>query len=138
MTEQEKYGMDQLLKYLEMQINLKSDRIRMYKKQMDSNYLYYFAWAGKDLFKAYYMIEKYKELRQVLKRRKGLKRFMSIFRRNAENVSGSWLTAQFIFIIRTRSSIWRIPIEQNVPSSSYKIITGSDSFSRRRSLPVKR
>lgn len=37
MTEQEKYGMDQLLKYLEMQINLKSDRIRMYKKQMDSN-----------------------------------------------------------------------------------------------------
>ena len=54
---------------------------------------------------------------------------MSIFRRNAENVSGSWLTAQFIFIIRTRSSIWRIPIEQNVPSSSYKIITGSDSFS---------
>ena len=70
MTEQEKYGMDQLLKYLEMQINLKSDRIRMYKKQMDSNYLYYFAWAGKDLFKAYYMIEKYKELRQVLKKAK--------------------------------------------------------------------
>lgn len=68
MTEQEKYGMDQLLKYLEMQINLKSDRIRMYKKQMDSNYLYYFAWAGKDLFKAYYMIEKYKELRQVIKK----------------------------------------------------------------------
>ena len=63
--------MDQLLKYLEMQINLKSDRIRMYKKQMDSNYLYYFAWAGKDLFKAYYMIEKYKELRQVLKKAKG-------------------------------------------------------------------
>lgn len=70
MTEQEKYGMDQLLKYLEMQINLKSDRIKMYKKQMDSNYLYYFAWAGKDLFKAYYMIEKYKELRQVLKKAK--------------------------------------------------------------------
>ena len=70
MTEQEKYGMDQLLKYPEMQINLKSDRIRMYKKQMDSNYLYYFAWAGKDLFKAYYMIEKYKELRQVLKKAK--------------------------------------------------------------------
>ena len=70
MTEQEKYGMDQLLKYLEMQINLKSDRIRMYKKKMDSNYLYYFAWAGKDLFKAYYMIEKYKELRQVLKKAK--------------------------------------------------------------------
>ena len=70
MTQQEKYGMDQLLKYLEMQINLKSDRIRMYKKQMDSNYLYYFAWAGKDLFKAYYMIEKYKELRQVLKKAK--------------------------------------------------------------------
>lgn len=70
MTKQEKYGMDQLLKYLEMQINLKSDRIRMYKKQMDSNYLYYFAWAGKDLFKAYYMIEKYKELRQVLKKAK--------------------------------------------------------------------
>lgn len=70
MTEQEKYGMDQLLKYLEMQINLKSDRIRMYKKQMDPNYLYYFAWAGKDLFKAYYMIEKYKELRQVLKKAK--------------------------------------------------------------------
>ena len=70
MTEQEKYGMDQLLKYLEMQINLKSDRIRMYKKQMDSNYLYYFAWAGKDLFKAYYMIEKYKDLRQVLKKAK--------------------------------------------------------------------
>lgn len=70
MTEQGKYGMDQLLKYLEMQINLKSDRIRMYKKQMDSNYLYYFAWAGKDLFKAYYMIEKYKELRQVLKKAK--------------------------------------------------------------------
>lgn len=70
MTEQEKYGMDQLLKYLEIQINLKSDRIRMYKKQMDSNYLYYFAWAGKDLFKAYYMIEKYKELRQVLKKAK--------------------------------------------------------------------
>ena len=70
MTEQEIYGMDQLLKYLEMQINLKSDRIRMYKKQMDSNYLYYFAWAGKDLFKAYYMIEKYKELRQVLKKAK--------------------------------------------------------------------
>ena len=70
MTEQEEYGMDQLLKYLEMQINLKSDRIRMYKKQMDSNYLYYFAWAGKDLFKAYYMIEKYKELRQVLKKAK--------------------------------------------------------------------
>lgn len=70
MTEQEKYGMDQLLKYLEMQINLKSDRIRMYKKQMDSNYLYYFAWAGKDLFKAYYMIEKYKELHQVLKKAK--------------------------------------------------------------------
>ena len=70
MTEQEKYGMDQLLKYLVMQINLKSDRIRMYKKQMDSNYLYYFAWAGKDLFKAYYMIEKYKELRQVLKKAK--------------------------------------------------------------------
>ena len=70
MTEQEKYGMDQLLKYLEMQINLKSDRIRMYKKQMDSNYLYHFAWAGKDLFKAYYMIEKYKELRQVLKKAK--------------------------------------------------------------------
>lgn len=70
MTEQEKYGMDQLLKYLEMQINLKSDRIRMYKKQMDSNYLYYFAWAGKDLFKVYYMIEKYKELRQVLKKAK--------------------------------------------------------------------
>ncbi len=70
MTEQEKYGIDQLLKYLEMQINLKSDRIRMYKKQMDSNYLYYFAWAGKDLFKAYYMIEKYKELRQVLKKAK--------------------------------------------------------------------
>ncbi len=46
MTEQEKYGMDQLLKYLEMQINLKSDRIRMYKKQMDSNYLYYFAWEA--------------------------------------------------------------------------------------------
>lgn len=70
MTEQDKYGMDQLLKYLEMQINLKNDRIRMYKKQMDSNYLYYFAWAGKDLFKAYYMIEKYKELRQVLKKAK--------------------------------------------------------------------
>lgn len=72
MTEQEKYGMDQLLKYPEMQINLKSDRIRMYKKQMDSNYLYYFAWAGKALFKAYYMIEKYKELRQVLKKAKRL------------------------------------------------------------------
>ena len=70
MTEQENYGIDHLLTHVRMQINLKSDRIRMYKKQMDSNYLYYFAWAGKDLFKAYYMIEKYKELRQVLKKAK--------------------------------------------------------------------
>ena len=127
--------MDQLLKYLEMQINLKSDRIRMYKKQMDSNYLYYFAWAGKDLFKAYYMIEKYKELRQVLKKAKRPEEVHEYLQTERGKCVRELVNGP---IIRTRSSIWRIPIEQNVPSSSYKIITGSDSFSRRRSLPVKR
>lgn len=70
MTEQEKYGIEQLSEYLAMQIRIKDGRIKRYKEQMDSDFLYYFAWAGKDLFKAYYMIEKYKELRQVLKKAK--------------------------------------------------------------------
>ena len=67
MTEQEKYGIEQLSEYLEMQIRIKDGRIKRYKEQMDSDFLYYFAWAGKDLFKEHYMVGKYKELRQVLK-----------------------------------------------------------------------
>lgn len=67
MTEQEKYGMEQLSEYLEMQIRIKDGRIKRYTEQMDSDYLYYFAWAGKNLFKEHYMVGKYKELRQVLK-----------------------------------------------------------------------
>lgn len=67
MTEQEKYGIEQLSEYLEMQIRIKDGRIKRYKEQMDSDFLYYFAWAGKDLFKEHYMVGKYKELRQILK-----------------------------------------------------------------------
>lgn len=67
MTEQEKYGIEQLSEYLAMQIRIKDGRIKRYKEQMDSDFLYYFAWAGKDLFKEHYMVGKYKELRQILK-----------------------------------------------------------------------
>ena len=67
MTEQEKYGIEQLSEYLAMQIRIKDGRIKRYKEQMDSDFLYYFAWAGKDLFKEHYIVGKYKELRQILK-----------------------------------------------------------------------
>ena len=43
MTEQEKYAMDQLSKYLEMQIGIKDNRISTCRKRMESDYLYYFA-----------------------------------------------------------------------------------------------
>ncbi|MEQ2436033.1 hypothetical protein [Phocaeicola vulgatus] len=43
MTEQEKYGMDQLSKYLEMQIGIKDNCINRCRKRMESDYLYYFA-----------------------------------------------------------------------------------------------
>ena len=116
MTEQEKYGIEQLSEYLEMQIRIKDGRIKRYKEQMDSDFLYYFAWAGKDLFKEHYMVGKYKELRQILK--------------EAENASKNWLTAKFIPIIRKISSIWHILIRRNAASSSSGITTGSGKFSR--------
>ena len=42
MTEQEKYGIEQLSEYLAMQIRIKDGRIKRYKEQMDSDFLYYF------------------------------------------------------------------------------------------------
>ena len=130
MTEQEKYGIEQLSEYLEMQIRIKDGRIKRYKEQMDSDFLYYFAWAGKDLFKEHYMVGKYKELRRFSRRRRVPKPCRIIFRENAGNASKNWLTAKFIPIIRKISSIWHILIRRNAASSSSGITTGSGNFSR--------
>lgn len=94
MTEQEKYGMDRLSEYLEMQIRIKDGKIKKYKEQIDSDYLYYFAWAGKDLFKEHYMAEKYKEFHKIVKEAKGPDEVHDYLREKREKSLGTLLNGE--------------------------------------------
>lgn len=91
MTEQEKYAMDQLLKCLEMQIGIKDNRINKCRERMDSDYLYYFAWEGKELFKAHYMAARYRELHEFVKRAGGLQQVQEYLRQEREKCIGTLL-----------------------------------------------
>ena len=91
MTEQEKYGMDQLSKYLEMQIGIKDNCINRCRKRMESDYLYYFAWEGKDLFKAHYMAARYRELHKFVKMAGSLQEVQEYLKQEREKCIGTLL-----------------------------------------------
>jgi hypothetical protein len=65
MTEQDKYGMEQLAEYLDMRIRNEEKNIKENRDKLDRDYLYYFAWNGEDLFKSHFMVKQYGELRQA-------------------------------------------------------------------------
>lgn len=44
MTEQEKYGMEQLAEYLDMRIRNEEKNIKENRDKLDRDYLYHFAW----------------------------------------------------------------------------------------------
>lgn len=67
MTEQEKYGMERLAEYLDMQIRTEEKNIKENRNKLDRDYLYYFAWNGEALFKSHFMVKQYGELRQVIR-----------------------------------------------------------------------
>ena len=46
MTEQEKYGMEQLAEYLDMRIRNEEKNIKENRDKLDRDYLYHFAWNG--------------------------------------------------------------------------------------------
>ena len=65
MTEQDKYGMEQLAEYLDMRIRNEEKNIKENRDKLDRDYLYYFVWNGEDLFKSHFMVKQYGELRQA-------------------------------------------------------------------------
>lgn len=67
MTEQDKYGMEQLAEYLDMRIRNEEKNIKENRDKLDRDYLYYFAWNGEELFKSHFMVKQYGELRQVIR-----------------------------------------------------------------------
>lgn len=67
MTEQDKYGMEQLAEYLDMRMRNEEKNIKENRDKLDRDYLYYFAWNGEDLFKSHFMVKQYGELRQVIR-----------------------------------------------------------------------
>ena len=67
MTEQDKYGMEQLAEYLDMQIRTEEKNIKENRNKLDRDYLYYFAWNGEALFKSHFMVKQYGELRQIIR-----------------------------------------------------------------------
>ena len=67
MTEQEKYGMEQLAEYLDMRIRNEEKNIKENRDKLDRDYLYHFAWNGEELFKSHFMVKQYGELRQVIR-----------------------------------------------------------------------
>ena len=67
MTEQDKYGMEQLAEYLDIRIRNEEKNIKENRDKLDRDYLYYFAWNGEDLFKSHFMVKQYGELRQVIR-----------------------------------------------------------------------
>lgn len=67
MTEQDKYGMEQLAEYLDMRMRNEEKNIKENRDKLDRDYLYYFAWNGEDLFKSHFMVKQYGELLQVIR-----------------------------------------------------------------------
>ncbi len=67
MTEQDKYGMEQLAEYLDMRIRNEEKNIKENRDKLDRDYLYHFAWNGEELFKSHFMVKQYGELRQVIR-----------------------------------------------------------------------
>lgn len=67
MTEQDKYGMEQLAEYLDMRIRYEEKSIKENRDKLDRDYLYHFAWTGEELFKSHFMVKQYVELRQVIR-----------------------------------------------------------------------
>lgn len=67
MTEQEKYGMEQLAKYLDIRIRNEEKNIKENRDKLDRDYLYHFVWNGEELFKSHFMVKQYGELRQVIR-----------------------------------------------------------------------
>ena len=67
MTEQDKYGMEQLAEYLDMRIRYEEKTIKEIRNKLDRDYLYHFAWTGEELFKSHFMVKQYGELRQVIR-----------------------------------------------------------------------
>lgn len=67
MTEQEKYGLEQLAESLDMRIRNEEKNIKENRNKLDRDYLYYFAWNGEELFKSHFMVKQYGELRQVIR-----------------------------------------------------------------------
>ena len=65
MTEQDKYGMEQLAEYLDMRIRYEEKTIKEIRNKLDRDYLYHFAWTGEELFKSHFMVKQYGELRQA-------------------------------------------------------------------------
>lgn len=86
MTEQDKYGMEQLAEYLDMRIRYEEETIKEIRNKLDRDYLYHFAWTGEELFKSHFMVKQYGELRQVIPARWELpKRCMDIYGINGRN-----------------------------------------------------
>lgn len=94
MEQHEKYGMDLLAEELDIQISIKEGRIEAYKAEMDKDYLYYFAWRGKELFKAYYMAGKYKELRKVVGEARSPDEVRDYLRQQSEKCLGKLLNGE--------------------------------------------
>ena len=67
MTEQDKYGMEQLAEYLDMRIRYEEETIKEIRNKLDRDYLYHFAWTGEELFKSHFMVKQYGELRQIIR-----------------------------------------------------------------------
>ena len=57
MTEQDKYGMEQLAEYLDMRIRNEEKNIKENRDKLDRDYLYHFAWTGEELFKSHFMVK---------------------------------------------------------------------------------
>lgn len=91
MTEQEKYAMDRLSECLEIQIGTKDNCIDRCRKRMDSDYLYYFAWEGKELYKAHYMAARYRELHKFVKMAGSLQEVQEYLRQEREKCIGTLL-----------------------------------------------
>lgn len=94
MEQREKYGMDLLAEELDMRISIKEGRVSEYKAELDKDYLYYFAWRGKELFKAYYMAGKYKELRKVVGEARNPEEVQDYLRQQSEKYLGKLLNGE--------------------------------------------
>lgn len=81
--EKNNWNIDQMLHWLDIKIEREKRDIAKLEKQMDGDFLYYFEWNAKSLYKSHFMSDCYKKLRQAVDGIKDIDKIRNVLKENA-------------------------------------------------------